>query len=245
MGLFGKRVVIGALVVAGLAGVFFARHYVIATPAAALSLVGQQDIHFGHTVMQQGRPSGTRIYLFHGLRSDRSYWFDAPYSAFTEARLEAGDELILVDLPYTEAGLFADGGAAYCRAFTDWLRDLDASLPPKRTFAVGTSWGGLHASIASATVSSIAGYVEISPIVRIDRLPEFWMVSNDRCTQSLYADRMKPGLVLYGDADERAGSDLIAASVTETHAESVVYHGLGHETTTATLERAGEWIDRR
>lgn len=220
------------------------RHYIAAIPPAVFSLDDPAPT-FGYVTLQQGRPSGTRIYLFHGLRSDHRYWNDKPYRSFTEARLARGDELILVDLPYVEAGMFTDGGATYCKAFTRWMQALDRSLPPKRTFAVGTSWGGLHAAIASAEVRSIRGYVSIAPVVRIERLPEFWMVRNDRCNQILYDGRVKRGLVLYGDSDDRAGSDLIAESVVETHAESVVYPGVGHETTVEALRRAGEWLDQR
>jgi hypothetical protein len=238
---FKLRVLFGCSIAA--AGLWFARHYVVATPPAMLSLAQMAEPQFGYTVRQG--TSGTCIYLFHGLRSDRSYWNDQPYRTFVDARLKAGDELVLVDLPYAEAGLFSDGGAAYCAAFGRSLRAFDATLTPKRTFAVGTSWGGMHAAIASAELSSVDAYVSIAPVVEVGRLTEMWMVSNEHCTQAAYVGRLKPGLVLYGDSDDRAGSDLIAQSVVETGAESVVYPGIGHETTAPILHAASSWIDRR
>ena len=242
------RLFLGVVVLTAVS-LWFGRHYAWATFPQARSLViayvDNPPPHFGPvTRMQRGKPSGTRIYLFHGLRSDRSYWGDEPYRQFVEARLAKGDELLIPALPYAEAGLFRDGGASYCRAFIQWMRDLDARLPKaERTYTAGTSYGALHAAIAAAEMPDVEAYVAIVPVVDISRLPEFWMVSNDRCTQAVYADHMKPGLVIYGDSDERAGSDLIARSVVEAHAESKVYPGLGHETTDEALDYASRWLD--
>jgi pimeloyl-ACP methyl ester carboxylesterase len=89
-----------------------------------------------------------RLFLFHGLRADKSFWNDAPYIEFVTLMAAAGYELVAIDLPWARVGDFAsDAGRTYCNGFLDMFSQVRASVNSKygsvnKEIVLGVSWGG-------------------------------------------------------------------------------------------------------
>ncbi|AUJ64203.1 hypothetical protein B9057_07755 [Aestuarium zhoushanense] len=144
--------------------------------------------------------SGRRIYLLHGFRDNRDFWRREPYSTFTEVMLEAGHEIVLIDLPYAHADFLNDGGTQYCNRFREFMISLQAELgPPDETVIVGASWGGWHAMMIADLA---ARYVVFKPVTDPTSLSEFWwkQSSGDACSF-----REGRGLAIYSPMDPRVG----------------------------------------
>ncbi len=193
-------------------------------------------------------PGGPRrIYLFHGIWDDHTFWDDAPYSEFVKMRSD--DQLVIVDLPIAQPHFFKDGGLKYCKAFDAWFRKLDAGLDrtsgrrqPK--IAVGVSYGGLHAMLAAGRHSFIDAYAAVSPVIKMSALDEFWFVENDQCQANSGALRKKPGIVTYGTADDRVDTTLIRAFVRDAAPKAIIYPGRGHDVRGDEFAAINRWIGR-
>jgi hypothetical protein len=195
-----------------------------------------------------------RVYMFHGLRADRSYWFQPDHIALTK-RLEAdGFQLILLTLPYAHADFFTDDdGKSYCDQFSAWFERMRATTEKSLGFSnnesvVGASWGGWHALVA-AQHRGIQSYVAVNPVVDIARLSEFWMASNRSCdpVSGAMALAEKPGLLLWGTIDERVDfrkTVELAISIrpwADGRLTTIVYEGIGHQTTVASNDSVANW----
>ena len=93
-----------------------------------------------------GRAVG-RIFLFHGLRDNRSYWMKSPFDILTFSLRHIGYELVVLDLPYARRAYFDDGGARYCQLFKAQMQHVVDAVdaqhgPAARQLALGVSWGG-------------------------------------------------------------------------------------------------------
>lgn len=150
-----------------------------------------------------------RIFLFHGLRADRSYWQEPPRDQMIARLMANGFQIFAFDLPYARADFFKDGGTTYCSQFLHWFRETRKKIATsfgaaREEIVIGESWGGLHALIAAAG-SDVQGYAALYPVVDISRLQEFWMVRNANCdpvaAASILANRN--GFLSWGTADDR------------------------------------------
>jgi len=196
---FNARVCIGAVALLFiLGGVFYSGLGRFGKAWVSALVIEPQAIDFNYEVIPGS--SGHRIYLLHGLRDNRNFWRREPYSAFTEVMLEAGHEIVLLDLPYAHANFLNEDGAQYCNTFREFMISLQADLgQTDETVVVGASWGGWHAMMIADLA---ARYVVFKPVTDPTALSEFWWKENtgDGCSF-----REGHGLAIYSPMDPRVG----------------------------------------
>ncbi len=196
---FNVRIVLGVVALLFiLGGAFYSEPGRFGRAWVSALVTEPQAIAFNYEVIPGS--SRHRIYLLHGLRDNRSFWSREPYSTFTEVMLEAGHEIVLLDLPYAHADFLNDGGTQYCNKFREFMISLQADLgPTDETVVVGASWGGWHAMMIADLA---ARYVVFKPVTDPTALSEFWWkeISGDACSF-----REGHGLAIYSPMDPRVG----------------------------------------
>jgi alpha-beta hydrolase superfamily lysophospholipase len=226
----------------------------LATSAAATLAPKHPTVIFDDNVRVIGKNWGKRIYLIHGLPGLPGYWESAERAPLLDALLADGDQIVLLRLPEPRSALFVDQGAAYCRAFAAWFSQLDAKIGqrygPARQYSIGVSYGGYHAMLA-AQDPHIDGWAAISPVTDLSRLAEYHWQSNDACRPDTARIGAKPGLMVYGQRDERVGSDLMQAMADNIEGrdnanfEAARFDTPGHTMSAAMIAKVGAWAAAR
>jgi pimeloyl-ACP methyl ester carboxylesterase len=197
-----------------------------------------------------GRNFGKRVYLFHGLPGLDGYWQSPDRQALVDALQEDGSQVVVVRLPRARQAFYADGGAAYCQAFSTWFSAFERSISQRygaaEEYTVGISYGGYHAMLA-AQDPTVDGWAAISPVTDLSRLDEFRWQSNSRCQPGTPSIAAKPGLMVYGRHDKRVGSDLLVAAAGRIEGggnqrfEAADFDAKGHGLSAEMVAKVEQW----
>lgn len=123
-------------------------------------------------------PSGTpvgRLYYFHGyFQNIETLKTDPTYSIIPDAFNAANYEVVYIGWPaINSVNVRDDAGLSYLNAFKNFMSDLNQSLPTvAQTVTGGTSFGGLHASIAASVVNADVTFAHLS-VTLVSELAEF------------------------------------------------------------------------
>lgn len=221
----------------------------------AYKLESKSEPHFSfsYDVISEGKSGQPRVYLFHGLRSDWTYWKLSPHDELISSLRPLGLQMIATELPYASASFFEDNGRSYCSALFNWFSalrgDVVAKLGIREDILVGESWGGFH-SLLLAGAFPVSGYIAIHPVVDVSKLSEFWMISNRGCSPFAVSEVLsgKPGLIVWGNKDFRVDyKDTVNLVSSMSHFQpnktsTIIEKGAAHGYTSGTYESVATWI---
>jgi pimeloyl-ACP methyl ester carboxylesterase len=154
---------------------------------------------------------GKRLIMLHGLHGSHTALLAIHGAAQMMTDLaDHGWQVVLFELPYTQAAWFLDGGVAYRRAYQAKLEQAmtwaDTTLGQVTVTVIGgVSFGGLHALMAPSLHPGVTGYLAVLPVVAVGALTEFAGFSTPAFDPRQDVTRLAaiPGHVEWGTSDTR------------------------------------------